>query len=160
MSFETSMSQFFQLSPLGSVRRGAARDPHLVIRSENYHALQLLQYTHAGAVDVIYIDPPYNTGAQDWQYNNDYVDKNDRWRHSKWLSFMEKRLRLAKPLLKDDGVLIITVDDMRSITWAHSSTSFTRSMTAIWSRLSQIPRAHPGATLVELMSTSSSAFRS
>jgi adenine-specific DNA-methyltransferase len=102
---------FPSLSALRSVRRGAARDPHLVIRSENYHALQLLQYTHAGTVDVIYIDPPYNTGAQDWQYNNDYVDKNDRWRHSKWLSFMERRLRLAKPLLKDDGVLIITVDE-------------------------------------------------
>jgi adenine-specific DNA-methyltransferase len=63
-------------------------------------------------VDCIYIDPPYNTGARDWKYNNDYVDGNDSWRHSKWLAFMEKRLKLAKKLLKSDtGVLIVTIDE-------------------------------------------------
>ncbi len=63
-------------------------------------------------MDCIYIDPPYKTGARDWKYNNDYVDANDAWRHSKWLSFMEKRLRLAKRLLRpEDGVLIVTVGE-------------------------------------------------
>jgi adenine-specific DNA-methyltransferase len=102
---------FPSLRVLETVRRGKSQDAHLVIRGENYHALQLLRYTHAAKVDAIYIDPPYNTGAQDWKYNNDYVDRNDRWRHSKWLSFMERRLRIAKELLKDDGVLIVTVDE-------------------------------------------------
>lgn len=104
-------SIFPSLRVLDTVRRGKSQDAHLVIRGENYHALQLLRYTHAAKIDVIYIDPPYNTGAQDWKYNNDYVDKNDRWRHSKWLSFMERRLRIAKELLRDDGVLIVTVDE-------------------------------------------------
>ena len=93
------------------VKRAEGRDPHLVIESENYDALQLLRYTHAGKIDCIYIDPPYNTGARDWKYNNDYVDQNDRWRHSKWLSFMEKRLQLAKDLLRPDGVLIVTIGE-------------------------------------------------
>jgi adenine-specific DNA-methyltransferase len=87
------------------------RPYHTVINGENFHALQLLQYTHEGKVDCVYIDPPYNTGDRSWKYNNNYVDKNDRWRHSKWLSFMEKRLRLAKRLLKSDGVLIVTIDE-------------------------------------------------
>lgn len=102
---------FPSLRILDTVRRGDPQEPHLVICGENHHALQLLRYTHAGRVDVIYIDPPYNTGAQDWRYNNDYVDKNDRWRHSKWLSFMERRLRIAKELLSNDGVLIVTIDE-------------------------------------------------
>jgi 16S rRNA G966 N2-methylase RsmD len=68
---------------------------HCLIEADNFHALQLLGYLYARKVDCIYIDPPYNTGAHDWKYNNDYVDGNDAWRHSKWLSFMEKRLRLA-----------------------------------------------------------------
>ena len=83
-----------------------------LIEADNYHALQLLDYLYAGQVDCIYIDPPYNTGARDWKYNNDYVDGNDGWRHSKWLAFMEKRLKLAKRLLKPDtGVLIVTIDE-------------------------------------------------
>ena len=65
----------------------------------NNHALQLLEYLYAGKVDCIYIDPSYNTGAKDWKYNNDYVDGNDSYRHSKWLSMMQKRLKLAKRLL-------------------------------------------------------------
>lgn len=66
---------------------------------------------HEGQVDCIYADPPYNTGARDWKYNNNFVDSRDRWRHSKWLGMMERRLRLAKQLLKPDGVLIVTVDE-------------------------------------------------
>lgn len=85
---------------------------HTVINAENYHALQALTYTHRHAVDCIYIDPPYNTGAKDWKYNNDYVEADDDYRHSKWLSFMEKRLLLAKELLNpDDSVLIVTIDE-------------------------------------------------
>ena len=99
------------LTSVRSVHRSDDRPYHAVINAENYHALQLLQYVYAGQVDCIYIDPPYNTGARDWKYNNDYVDSNDDWRHSKWLSFMDKRLRLARSLLKDTGVLIVTVDE-------------------------------------------------
>lgn len=83
---------------------------NILIEGDNYHALSVLNFTHQGKIDVIYIDPPYNTGARDWRYNNDYVDKNDTWRHSKWVSFMNKRLLLAKQLLTDDGVLICTID--------------------------------------------------
>lgn len=85
---------------------------HTLIEADNYHALQLLEYLYAGMIDCIYIDPPYNTGAKDWKYNNDYVDSNDAYRHSKWLSFMEKRLKLAKRLLNPEtGVLICTIDE-------------------------------------------------
>lgn len=85
---------------------------HILIESDNYHALQLLDYLYHGKVDCIYIDPPYNTGARDWKYNNDYVDSNDAYRHSKWLSMMEKRLKLAKRLLNpDSSVMIITIDE-------------------------------------------------
>lgn len=84
---------------------------HTLIEADNYHALQLLEYLYEGKVDCIYIDPPYNTGARDWKYNNDYVDSSDAWRHSKWLSMMQKRLFLAKRILARDGVLITTIDD-------------------------------------------------
>jgi adenine specific DNA methylase mod len=85
---------------------------HTLIEADNYHALQLLEYLYVGKVDCIYIDPPYNTGAKDWKYNNDYVDGSDSYRHSKWLSFMEKRLKLAKKLLNPkDSVLIVTIDE-------------------------------------------------
>lgn len=83
---------------------------HIIIEGDNYHALSVLNYTHKRKIDVIYIDPPYNTGSKSWRYNNDFVDKEDRFRHSKWLSFMSKRLRLAKNLLKEDGALICAVD--------------------------------------------------
>ena len=73
--------------------------------------MSVLNFTHQGKIDFIYIDPPYNTGARDWKYNNNYVDDSDSFRHSKWLSFMDKRLRLAKNLLKDDGVICVTIDD-------------------------------------------------
>ncbi|HEY8361164.1 MAG TPA: site-specific DNA-methyltransferase [Ramlibacter sp.] len=84
---------------------------HILIEADNYHALQLLEYTHEGKVDVIYIDPPYNTGASDWKYNNDYVDEKDPWKHSKWLSFIEKRLLISRRLLKKDGVIVVTIDE-------------------------------------------------
>ena len=85
---------------------------HTLIQADNYHALQLLEYLYKGKVDCIYIDPPYNTGAHDWKYNNDYVDANDAYRHSKWLSMMQKRLRIAKKLLNPkDSVLIVTIDE-------------------------------------------------
>jgi adenine-specific DNA-methyltransferase len=84
---------------------------NLLIEGDNYHALSVLNYTHAGKVDVIYIDPPYNTGNKDFIFNDHFVDKEDAYRHSKWLSFMEKRLKLAKNLLKDTGVIFISIDD-------------------------------------------------
>lgn len=89
---------------------------HTLIEADNYHALQLLVYLYGGKVDCIYIAPPYNTGARDWKYNNDYVDSSDSYRHSKWLSMMEKRLRLAKKLLNPkESVLIVTIDEKEYI---------------------------------------------
>lgn len=101
------------LQPIDTVCNAPDSDLwHTLIQADNYHALQLLEYLYAGQVDCIYIDPPYNTGAKDWKYNNDYVDGADSYRHSKWLSFMEKRLKLAKRLLNPkDSVLIVTIDE-------------------------------------------------
>lgn len=101
------------LQPLGEVCNAPDSDLwHTLIEADNYHALQLLEYLYAGKVDCIYIDPPYNTGAKDWKYNNDYVDGTDEYRHSKWLSFMQKRLEIAKRLLNpNDSVLIVTIDE-------------------------------------------------
>ena len=100
------------LVSVGAVRRGGDKPFHTVINAENFHALQALLYTHEGKVDVIYIDPPYNTGARDWKYNNDYVDDDDIYRHSKWLAFIERRLRLARKLLNpEESVLIVTIDE-------------------------------------------------
>ena len=85
---------------------------HALIQADNYYALQLLAYLYPASVDCIYIDPPYNTGAKDWKYNNDYVDTSDTYRHSKWLSMMKRRLLLAKRLLNPkDSVLIVTIDE-------------------------------------------------
>ncbi|MCH4053296.1 MAG: hypothetical protein LKH08_07080 [Atopobiaceae bacterium] len=100
------------LREVGRVERGGDRPYQVVINGENYHALEALLFAYAGRADCIYIDPPYNTGARDWKYNNDYVDGTDEYRHSKWLAFMERRLRLAKQLLNpDDSVLICTIDE-------------------------------------------------
>lgn len=101
------------LKPIDAVCNAPNSDLwHTLIEADNYHALQLLEYLYAGKVDCIYIDPPYNTGARDWKYNNDYVDGSDAYRHSKWLSFMEKRLHIAKKLLNPKtGVLIVTIDE-------------------------------------------------
>ena len=101
------------LKPIDTVCNAPDSDLwHTLIEADNYHALQLLEYLYAGKVDCIYIDPPYNTGAKDWKYNNDYVDGSDAYRHSKWLSFMQRRLKLAKKLLNPkDSVLIVTIDE-------------------------------------------------
>lgn len=96
----------------GKVTRGGDKPCHTVINGENYHVLKALTYTHRGKVDVIYIDPPYNTGAKDWKYNNDYVEDDDLYRHSKWLAMMERRLLIARQLLNpSDSVLIVTIDE-------------------------------------------------
>lgn len=96
----------------GKVSRGGDRSWHTVLNGENYHVLKALTWTHRGKVDAIYIDPPYNTGARDWKYNNDYVEADDQYRHSKWLAMMERRLLVAKELLNPtDSVLIVTIDE-------------------------------------------------
>ena len=96
----------------GRVENGGDKPFHTVINAENFHALEMLTYTHRGKIDAIYIDPPYNTGARDWKYNNDYVEGDDDYRHSKWLAFMERRLLVARELLNpDDSVLIVTIDE-------------------------------------------------
>ncbi|RJQ34602.1 site-specific DNA-methyltransferase [Candidatus Parcubacteria bacterium] len=84
---------------------------NILIEGDNYHSLSVLNFTHQNKIDVIYIDPPYNTGNKDFKYNDNYVDKEDSYRHSKWLSFMSKRLRLAKKLLKETGTIFISIDD-------------------------------------------------
>ncbi|MDD3915006.1 MAG: site-specific DNA-methyltransferase [Bacteroidales bacterium] len=84
---------------------------HILIEGDNLEALSTLAYTHAGKIDVIYIDPPYNTGNNDFIYNDSFVDKEDSFRHSKWLSFMSRRLKIAKQLLSDKGVIFISIDD-------------------------------------------------
>lgn len=94
------------------IQKGKESDPtHLLIEGDNYHALSVLNYTHAGKIDLIYIDPPYNTGHKDFIYNDSFVDRDDSFRHSKWLSFMSHRLRLAKNLLAETGVIFISIDD-------------------------------------------------
>ena len=96
----------------GKVESGGDKPFHTVINGENYLVLKALTYTHRGKFDAIYIDPPYNSGAKDWKYNNNYVDKEDAYRHSKWLAFIERRLLIAKDLLNPkDSVLIVTIDE-------------------------------------------------
>ncbi len=96
----------------GRVESGGDKPYHSVINGENYHVLKALTYTHRGMVDAIYIDPPYNSGAKDWKYNNDYIERDDLYKHSKWLAMMERRLRLAEELLNPlDSVLIVTIDE-------------------------------------------------
>lgn len=86
-------------------------DYNFLLEGDNLHSLKLLEKTHGGKIDVIYIDPPYNTGNKDFKYNDTFIDKNDGYSHSKWLSFMERRLEIAKKLLTDDGVIFISIDD-------------------------------------------------
>lgn len=100
------------LRSVDRIERGDAKPYHAVLNAENFHAVETLIYPLENKVDCIYIDPPYNTGARDWKYNNDFVDRNDVYRHSKWLAFMERRLNLCKRLLnRDDSVLIVTIDE-------------------------------------------------
>lgn len=93
-----------------AIQNDPDKPTHILIEGDNYHALSVLNYTHQNAIDVIYIDPPYNTGAKDWKYNNHFVDSEDSYRHSKWLSLMNNRLKLTKSLLSPNGVLICTID--------------------------------------------------
>ena len=97
---------------LGSVDRGADHPAHVVIKGENHHVLEALKFSHAGKIDCIYIDPPYNNRSKDWKYNNDYVDKEDVFKHSKWLAMMQRRLLIARTLLNPDrSALIVTIDE-------------------------------------------------
>ncbi len=96
----------------GRIERGSGKPFHTVINAENFHGLQTTLFTHRGKVDAIYIDPPYNSGARDWKYNNDYVEGDDLYRHSKWLAMMERRLLLAKELLnQNDSAMVVTIDE-------------------------------------------------
>lgn len=88
-----------------------SEDYNFLLEGDNLHSLHLLKKTHAGAIDVIYIDPPYNTGNKDFVYNDKIVDKTDGYSHSKWLSFMSKRLKMAKELLSDSGLIFVSIDD-------------------------------------------------
>lgn len=93
------------------IRNDENKPIHILIEGDNYHALSVLNYTHKKAIDVIYIDPPYNTGEDEFKFNDKYVNEEDGYRHSKWLSFMERRLKLAKNLLNDTGIIIIHIDE-------------------------------------------------
>lgn len=96
----------------GKVEQGGSKPFHTVINGENFHVLQALRFTHRGVIDAIYIDPPYNASAKDWKYNNDYVDPEDLYHHSKWLAMMERRLKVARDLLRPEAaVLIVTIDE-------------------------------------------------
>lgn len=96
----------------GKVERSDGKPFHTVINGENFHVLEALTFTHRGKIDAIYIDPPYNSGAKDWKYNNDYVEKDDLYRHSKWLAMVERRLLIARQLLNPtDSTLIVTIDE-------------------------------------------------
>ena len=94
-----------------AIIKSPGQPTNIIIEGDNYHSLSVLNYTHSGKIDIIYIDPPYNTGSKDFTYNDKIVDKEDSFRHSKWLSFMNKRLQLAKALLKNDGLILISIDD-------------------------------------------------
>lgn len=96
----------------GKVERGGDKPFHTVINAENFHALEALTFTHRGSIDAIYIDPPYNSGATDWKYNNNYVEKDDLYRHSKWLAMMERRLKVARELLNPTcSALVCSIDE-------------------------------------------------
>ena len=91
------------------IERG--KENNILIEGDNFHSLSVLNYTHREAIDIIYIDPPYNTGNEDFVYNDKFIDVEDGYRHSKWLNFMSKRLRIARELLKKDGMIFISIDD-------------------------------------------------
>jgi adenine-specific DNA-methyltransferase len=93
------------------IKESKDQEDNILIEGDNYHALTVLNYTHQEKIDVIYIDPPYNTGNKSWKYNNNYVEPEDGYYHSKWLNMMEKRLNNAKSLLKNDGCLICAIDE-------------------------------------------------
>jgi adenine-specific DNA-methyltransferase len=99
------------LHALGRLNNGRDKPHHLVLNAENYHGVETLLFAYEEQADVLYLDPPYNSGAKDWTYNNDYVEAKDTYRHSKWLSFMEKRLVLGRRLMKPDSTMVVTIDE-------------------------------------------------
>ncbi|MDR3643226.1 MAG: site-specific DNA-methyltransferase [Candidatus Doudnabacteria bacterium] len=113
---ENALPVLKEISSKEITDKDSSKPVNILIEGDNYHALSVLNFTHQGKIDVIYIDPPYNTGNKTWKYNNDYIEKEDSYRHSKWLSFMNKRLRLAKNLLKEDGFIVVTIDDYEVFT--------------------------------------------
>ena len=146
------------LKETGRVERGGDKPYQVVINAENYHALKALLYPYKGKVDCIYIDPPYNTGAKDWKYNNDYVDNNDAYRHSKWLAMMERRLKLAKQLLNpNNSVLICAIDEKECLRLGFFSNRLFQKLACKWSRLLSILQ-EPSASVSfpELRNTCSS----
>src|SRR6185437_9551693 len=109
---DTALNQdFVALEQDETLSHGDAPWPNLIIEGDNYDALRALRMSHAGRIRCIYIDPPYNTGNRDFVYNDRFVDKTHRFRHSLWLEFMHKRLVLARELLADDGVIFVSIDD-------------------------------------------------
>jgi len=93
------------------IKTDATKTTHILIEGDNYHALSVLSYTHEKSVDFIYVDPPYNIGKDTWKYNNKFVDEEDPFKHTKWVSLMNKRLKLAKNLLSNKGVICVTIDN-------------------------------------------------
>ena len=93
-----------------SITKDGQRNNYL-IEGDNFHALSILNYTHFEKIDLIYIDPPYNTGNSDFRYNDNYVERDDSFKHSKWLSFMKKRLTIARDLLSDKGLIFMSIDE-------------------------------------------------
>ena len=108
---EDEMPVLEEVADRAIISDDATAPNHILIEGDNLEALTALSYTHSGKIDVIYIDPPYNTGNKDFVYNDSFVDREDGYRHSKWLSFMNKRLKIAKGLLSDKGVIFISIDD-------------------------------------------------
>lgn len=101
---------------LKEIKSSQIEPTNILIEGDNYHALSVLNYTHKGKIDVIYVDPPYNTGNKTWKYNNRFIDREDPFKHSRWLSFVSKRLNLAKHLLKPSGIIVVTIDDYEVFT--------------------------------------------
>ena len=104
-------ADFVALDAVPELAAGTGPQRNLIIEGDNFDALRTLRMTHAGRVKCIYIDPPYNTGNRDFIYNDSFIDKDDNYRHSKWLEFMFRRLELAKELLTEDGVIFVSIDD-------------------------------------------------
>ena len=97
--------------PKLAIKSKSEKPTHLLIEGDNYPALALLNATHSSKIDFIYIDPPYNTGNKDFKYNDDFVERDDVYRHSKWLAFMSKRLELAKTLLSEYGIIFVSIGE-------------------------------------------------
>jgi adenine-specific DNA-methyltransferase len=93
------------------IKTDQKKPTNILIEGDNFHSLSVLNYTHAKSIDVIYIDPPFNTGARNWKYNNDFVDNEDAYRHSKFINFLNNRFKLAQKLLSGKGIIICAIDD-------------------------------------------------